>query len=236
LAELITYLQPVIDAARSGDPATHGGQLEEGVMTAPVRAEIEGTRLTDEEIQQTAMQLIVAGYETTSTAFLNGVHALCTHPEQRQRFEAADEHGVALAVEEILRFAGPQAGLLRTTNHDVQIAGCPIPKDAKVRAAFASANHDGTFTAAHEFRLDREPAEVRPHVAFGLSPHACIGAALARAELRIAFETLFRRLPGLDLDPHRAPVRNSSMLTISGFAELCVRWDPATVRPPHSAR
>jgi cytochrome P450 len=235
LTELFGYLQPLIDAARTGDPATHGGHLDEGVMTALVRAEIEGTRLTDEEIQQIAMQLIVAGYETTSTAFLNGVHTLCTHPEQRQRFEAADEHGVTQAVEEILRFAGPQAGLFRTTNHDVQIAGCPVPKDAKVRAAFASANHDeDTFTAAHEFRLDREPAEVRSHLAFGLGPHACIGAALARAELRIAFETLFRRLPGLDLDPNRAPVRNSSMLTITGFSELYVRWDPAAVRPPHS--
>src|SRR5258708_5985000 len=105
LTELFGYLQPLIDAARTGDRATHGGHLDEGVMTALVRAEIEGTRLTDEEIQQIAMQLIVAGYETTSTAFLNGLHTLCTHPEQRHRFEAAAAHGVTPAASDLSRLS-----------------------------------------------------------------------------------------------------------------------------------
>jgi cytochrome P450 len=160
----------------------------------------------------------------------NGVHALCGHPEQRARFEAAGPVRVKAAVEEMLRFAGPQAGLFRTAAGDVELGGCPLPKNAKVRAAFASANHDeGTFPDADTFDITRDPAELRAHLAFGLGPHACIGAALARAELAAAFETLFRRLPGLELDPDNPPERNTSKLTITGFTHLHLRWDPTRV-------
>jgi cytochrome P450 len=71
---------------------------------------------------------------------------------------------------------------------------------------------------------------VRRHVAFGRGPHVCIGAALARAELRIALSTLFRRLPDLELDPDGRARRNDSRLTITGFQELDVRWSPDQVR------
>jgi cytochrome P450 len=117
------------------------------------------------------MQLIVAGYETTSTAFVNGVHALCTHPEQRQRFEAADAQALKNAVEEILRYVGPQAGLFRTASRDLEIGGCPILKNAKIRVAFASANRDeDAFTAAHALHLDRDAAELRAHLAWARTP------------------------------------------------------------------
>jgi cytochrome P450 len=236
LYELFDYLQTLIDATRSAEASSHGDHVDEGVLTALVRAEHNKTRLTDDEIRQIAMQLIVAGYETTSTAFVNGVHALCTHPEQRQRFEAADTQALKNAVEEILRYVGPQAGLFRTAGRDLEIGGCPILKNAKIRVAFAFANRDeDAFTAAHALHLDRDAAELRAHLAFGLGPHACIGASLACAELRIAFETLFRRLPGLELDTDRAPVRNASMLTINGFSELHIRWDPNKVRPSLAA-
>ena len=231
LVAMFAYLQTLIDAIRTGESRADD-HLDNGVLAALVRAEHEGSRLTDYEVCQISMQVVVAGYETTSTALLNGVHALCTHPAQRRLFAAADAEGVAIAVEEILRFVGPQAGLFRTTVADTEIGGCPIPKDAKVRVAFASANlDDSVFDAADEFRVDRNPSEVRRHVAFGRGPHVCIGAALARAELRIALSTLFRRLPDLELDPNGRARRNDSRLTITGFQELDIRWSPDQVRP-----
>lgn len=230
LAEMFGYLQTLIDAIRSGASCAEE-HLSSGVLAALVRAEHEGSHLTDDEVCQIAMQIVVAGYETTSTALLNGVHALCTHPAQRDLFVNADSEGVALAIEEILRFVGPQAGLFRTAMADTEIGGCPIPKDGKVRVAFASANRDETvYQNAAEFHIDRSPAEVRRHVAFGKGPHVCIGAALARAELHIALATLFRRLPDLELDPEGQTVRNNSRLTITGFQAIDVRWSPECVR------
>lgn len=241
IMELFGYVQSLIDTVRTGearepDDTVRTGEaidpeLDEGVLAALVRAEYEGTRLTDDEIRWICLQLITAGYETTSTATANGVHLLCIHPDQRALFEAADPDGVKAAVEEIIRYASPLEGLFRTASRDVEIAGCPIPARSKIRAVYASANRDpGAFTDADEFKIDRDMAELRGHLGFGLGPHACIGAALARAELRIAFETLFRRLPGLELDPDRPPVRNE-ILIINGFKELHVRWDPSRVLP-----
>jgi hypothetical protein len=228
LTEMFRYLQTLIDAIRAGQAID---ELDHGVLAGMAHAEDEGARLSDEEICQVAMQLITAGFETTSTALANGTHALCTNPEQRARFEAADQAGVKAAVEEILRFAGPQAGLFRATSSNVELGGCPIPGNAKVRAAFASANHDESeFHRAGSFDITRAPAELRTHLAFGLGPHACIGAALARAELVAAFETLFRRLPGLQLDPDDPAERNTTKLTITGFTRLPIRWDPARVQ------
>ena len=242
IMELFGYVQSLIETVRTAggrepdDTVRAGSQdldplLDAGVLAALVRAEYEGTRLTDDEIRWICLQLITAGYETTSTATANGVHLLCTHPEQRALFEAADADGVKAAVEEIIRYASPLEGLFRTANADVVIGGCPIPANSKIRAVYASANRDpAAFADADRFRIDRDLAELRTHLGFGLGPHACIGAALARAELRIAFETLFRRLPGLELDPDRTPVRNE-ILIINGFKELHIRWDPSRVRP-----
>ncbi|HEY1970246.1 MAG TPA: cytochrome P450 [Pseudonocardia sp.] len=234
IMELFGYVQSLIEAVRSGEAASIGDNVDSGVLAEMVRAEYEGTRLTDEEIRWAVLQLITAGYETTSTATANGVFLLCTHPEQRARFEATDRDGAKRAVEEIIRYAAPLEGLFRTTNQDVEINGCPIAAGTKVRAVFASANRDeAQFTDAASFRIDRDPVELRSHLGFGQGPHACIGAALARAELRIAYETLFRRLPGLEIDPDRPPARNT-ILIINGFKELYIRWDPALVRPARS--
>jgi cytochrome P450 len=227
LQELFAYTQTLIDAVRSGTADTVSPDLAGGVLAGLVHAEVDGTRLTDDEIRLMLMQLITAGFETTSTATANGIYLLCTHPEQRALYEAGDAEGRRIAVEEIVRFASPLEGLFRTCNEDVTISGCPIPKGAKIRAVFASANRDDEqFAEAGAFRIDRDPAELRKHLGFGLGPHACIGAALARAELHIVFNTVFARLPGFELDMSRPPVR-STVLTINGFKELHIRWDPA---------
>ncbi len=155
---------------------------------------------------------------------------LATHPEERRKLEA-DPSLIDRAVEEILRFRSPLEGLFRTATTDTEVGGCPIPQGGKVRVVWASANRDDTqFQDADRFVVDRDPAELRKHVAFGLGPHSCLGAALARAELRIALSTLLRRLPGIDLDPDQRPVCNKA-LTINGYVRVPVRWDPSATRP-----
>jgi cytochrome P450 len=229
LSELFSYVQQLIDAIRAGEEDAIGPDLAEGVLAGLVHADVEGTRLNDDELRLAVMQLITAGFETTSTATANGIHLLCSHPQQRALFEAGDENVVRMAVEEIVRFMSPLEGLFRTTNHDVELGKCPIPAGAKIRAVFAAANRDEEqFTDAGSFRIDRDPAELRKHIGFGLGPHACIGAALARAELRIVLETLFRRLPGLWIDESKPPIR-SKALVINGLTELNIRWDPEKV-------
>ena len=230
MMEMFDYVQVLVNAIRSGRADTIGPELDTGVLADLVRAEYEGSSLSDEELKFFCLQLIVAGYETTSTATVNGVQLLCTHPDQRAKFEQADDMGVRTAVEEIVRYISPLEGMFRTTTQDTELDGCPIPKGSKVRCVYASANRDErAFTDPHRFDIERDHAELRVHLGFGQGPHTCIGAALARAELRIALETLFLRLPGLELDPEHTPVRNTAFI-INGFRELHVRWDPATVR------
>ncbi len=225
---LFGYVQSVIGAVRAGD-LDSVGISPDGVLASLVLAEDDGNKLTDEEIHWICLQLITAGYETTSTAAANGVYLLCSHPEQRKLFEHADEAGVKVAVEEILRYMAPLEGSFRTANHGVEISGCPIPENAKIRAVWASANHDSeVFSNPSEFRIDRDPTELRSHLAFGIGPHMCMGNSLARTELRAVLETLFRRFPGLELDPDRPAVRNDALL-INGFSEVHLRWDPSRV-------
>jgi cytochrome P450 len=230
LGDLFECVADLIAAIRAGTEAEIDPALSEGVLAALVRAEVDGTTLLDEEILFMTMQLVTAGYETTSTAIASGIYLLCTHPEQRAIVEA-DPEMYKPAVEEILRFMSPLEGLFRTTAEDVELGGCPVPHGSKVRACFAAANRDGRkFQDADKFDILRDPEELKGHLAFGHGPHACIGASLARMELRRALETVFRRLPGLELDPDRPPTRNTA-LVINGFRDVHVRWDPSRVQP-----
>jgi cytochrome P450 len=107
LVDMFAYLQTLIDAVSVGASCADN-HLDNGVLGALVRAEHEGSRLTDYEVCQISMQVVVAGYETTSTALVNGVHALCTHPAQRRLFAAADTEGVALAARRSCAMQGPR--------------------------------------------------------------------------------------------------------------------------------
>jgi hypothetical protein len=228
IQELFGYLATEVDERRR--ILAEGGQPPEDVLTALVTSEYNGSYFSDEEIFWASLQLITAGFETTSSATGNAVVLLCSNPEERRKLES-DPSLIDGAVEEILRYRSPLEGLFRTTTADVEVGGCPIPKGAKVRVVWASANRDDTqFSDADRFVVDRDPAELRKHVAFGLGPHACVGAALARAELRIALATLLRRLPDLDLDPDNPPLRNRA-LTINGYVRVPVRWDPSATQP-----
>lgn len=181
--------------ARSRDP-------QDDLMSALVRAEVDGKRLDRDELLGFCFLLVVAGNDTTTNLILNGAHLLACHPDQ-QAAVAADPALLAGAIEEMLRYESPTQALPRTTTRPLTLHGTTIPARERVLLLWAAANHDEREFADPE-RFD----VVRPidrHLAFGHGVHHCLGAALARLEARVAFEELLHRHPAYSLagEPER---------------------------------
>jgi cytochrome P450 len=226
--ELFAYLKPELEARRARHAA--GEELPVNVVNALLTAEDEGNTFTDEEILMGAHQFLTAGFESTATGMGNGLFRLFEHPDQRAKLEA-DWSLLDNAVEEILRYDAPVEGTFRTTTKPVTINGVDLPAGAKVRVVYASANRDADrFENPDEFRIDRPISDLRGHVTFATGPHACLGSALARTEIRVAVETVLKRLPGIGLDPENPPKR-SDALTVNGFLTIPVKWDASAVLP-----
>ncbi|MBM3677968.1 MAG: cytochrome P450, partial [Actinobacteria bacterium] len=174
-----------------------------------VSALVEAADALDEPLPEAAVlglpfDLVVAGHVTVTRAIGNAVLFLLESPEVAARVATGGD-GVARVVEEILRLESPAQGLFRTVVRDVEVGGVPIPAGAKVMVHFGSANRDDVFADAERFDPDR--ADLTQHLAFGKGLHFCIGAPLARLQLRVALPMLLARLRGLALDPERPPVR-----------------------------
>jgi cytochrome P450 len=151
--------------------------------------------LSMEELQDLMQQMITGGFETTTAALGTGMMLLLQHPEQLAMLRA-DRSMMRNFVEESLRFDSPVSGLWRSTTCPVSIAGTEIPQGAMVMVRYASANRDeAVFANADSFDITR--SDVGQHLAFGFGNHFCLGAALARAELEIAFGVLLDRLDDL---------------------------------------
>jgi cytochrome P450 len=154
-----------------------------------------GADLTTDELIGMAELLLVAGHETTSNMLGLGTLALLQHPDQLELVRD-DPAAVAPAVEELLRWLGiVHSGIPRNTTQDVELGGVAIPADSLVILALAAANRDPRFHDDGD-RLD-VARDAAGHVAFGHGLHHCLGAPLARMEMRIAFPALLRRFPGL---------------------------------------
>ena len=226
--ELFAYLKPELEARRARHAA--GEELPVNVVNALLTAEDEGNTFTDEEILMGAHQFLTAGFESTATGMGNGLYRLFQHPDQRAKLEA-DWSLLDNAVEEILRYDAPVEGTFRTTTKPVTINGVDLPAGAKVRVVYASANRDADrFENPDEFRIDRPISDLRGHVTFATGPHACLGSALARTEIRVAVETVLTLLPGIDLDSEQTPKR-SDALTVNGFLTIPAKWDPSATLP-----
>lgn len=164
----------------------------EDLMSALLAAEIEGERLSDEEILGFCYQLIVAGNDTTTSLIGNGVVLLARHPEQ-QALLAKEPERIPNAVEEVLRFEPPAQALPRRTRKPFTLHGRTVPEDERVLLVWAAANRDEReFEAPERFDVTRK---VTRHLAFGHGIHFCLGASLARVEARVAFEELLARHP-----------------------------------------
>jgi cytochrome P450 len=181
-----------------------------------------GGDLSTDELIGIAQLLLIAGHETTSNMLGLGTLALLRHPEQLAVVRD-DPSAVGRAVEELLRFLGiVHSGIPRTTTEDVEIGGVVIPADSLVLLALAAANRDpGLLAGADRLDVTRDAGG---HLAFGHGVHHCLGAPLARMEMRIAFPALLRRFPRLALAVPFEDVGFRAFHFIYGLQSLPVTW------------
>ena len=175
------------------------------VMTALVQAEIDGKGLTDEEIGAFMVLLSVAGNDTTRNTTSSAMRALCEHPEQRSYLTEDPDRRLGPAIEEFIRWATPVMQFRRTATRDVELHGEIIREGDKVALLYVSANRDeAVFAEPWRFDVTREPND---HLGFGGGgPHYCLGARLAKTQLRTIFTQLLTRLPTLEVgEPEYIP-------------------------------
>ena len=182
-SDIVRYLAEMI-AARRAAPT-------EDLLSALVCSEVDGERLTDEEIVGFFQLLLSAATETTTNLVSNAMLCLMDHPDQLARLRA-DRDAVGTAIEEVVRFRSPGQIMFRQTMCEVKLHDRTIPADRFVLLMIGSANRDPAyFSNAHCFDVTRAP---NPHLAFGHGIHSCLGAALARAEARVALPQLLAHL------------------------------------------
>lgn len=211
--ELVEFLTPLM-AARKAEPC---GDLLSKLM----HAEVEGARLTDEEVLGFLRLLLPAGAETTYRLTGSCLYALLRHPEVYERVRA-DRGAIDRLIQETLRWESPVQFVSREATEDIEIAGTPIPAGALLSVTVGSANRDERHYADPDrFDLDRKNDD---HLAFGFGAHFCAGSHLALLEARTALNALLDRLPNLRLDP-------AQECTVVGLAfrspnRLPVRFEP----------
>jgi cytochrome P450 len=192
-----------------------------GLVNALTTAEVDGDRLTEEEVVANVIVTMVGGQETTTNLIGNGLLTLMRHPEEMERLRA-DPALVPSAVEELLRYESPSQHTARLAPADLTLGGKDIGQGQAVIAVMGAANRDPARFPDPD-RLDLARTDNR-HVAFGWASHFCFGAPLARMEGQIALETMLRRLP--DLQPAPVPVAWRPNLGLRGLDALPVRFRP----------
>jgi pimeloyl-[acyl-carrier protein] synthase len=169
---------------------------QDDLLTILVHAEDEGDRLTEEELYATANVLMVAGHETTTNLIGNGLLALLRHPDELRRLHR-EPALIPQAIEEMLRYDSPVQLVTRLVHEDMAVGGKTLRQGQLVHLMLGAANRDPQhFTDPDRLDLTRTPDK---HLAYGQGIHYCLGAALARLEGHVAFETLLRRMPELRL-------------------------------------
>jgi cholest-4-en-3-one 26-monooxygenase len=209
--ELSRYFLDLANARRS--------RPSDDLVSRLVEADVDGERLSDGDVLALAILLFIAGSETTMNAISGGLLALIEHPDERRRLEGE----TALwprAVEEILRWVSPVLdGMVRTALEDIHVGGVRIEAGDKVTLWYPSANRDeDVFSEPFDFDVGREP---NPHLAFGAGWHFCLGASLARLEIRVVLKTVLRRLRDIEID---GPITRLRSNVASGIEHMPVRY------------
>jgi cytochrome P450 len=170
---------------------------QDDLMSALIDAELEGRKLTQEELLGFCFVLVVAGNDTTTNLIANGAVLLAEHPEQR-RLLAEDPSLLDGAIEEMLRYESPAQALPRRLTRDATLHGVTLREGEQVFLLFGAANRDEReFEHPDHFDVRRR---IKRHLAFGQGLHFCLGKSLARLEARVAFEELLARAPDYALD------------------------------------
>jgi len=229
--EYSTYVTEIIEDRRQ-HPKDDLVSTLTGAKDAGVLATFETTRLASDEISQHHLSLandelimllvilMVAGNETTRNGISGGMQLLIENPGERQKL-IDDPSRIRVAVEEMVRMVSPVQSFGRTLTRDTELRGRAMKKGQQVLLLYPSANHDAdVFEDPDRFRIDRNPH----HLGFGLGNHFCLGANLARMEMRVAFEELLRRLPDMEY-ADGGPVIQPSAL-VRTCARMNVRYTP----------
>lgn len=190
-----------------------------------VNAEVDGQRMSDDEIVFETLLILIGGDETTRHTLSGGTEQLLRHPDQWQRL-TADPTLVPGAVEEMLRWTSPVKNMCRTLMADTDFHGTALRAGEKIMLLFESANFDEkVFTDPEDFRIDRAP---NSHLAFGFGTHFCLGNQLARLELTTMVRAVLKRMPDLRLAPDvgdsALPLRPANF--VSGLEAMPVVFTP----------
>jgi cholest-4-en-3-one 26-monooxygenase len=197
---------------------------KDDLVSVLMQAEVDGERLSRADFSSFFMLLLVAGNETTRNLISGGMLALIEHPEERARL-LADRSLLPSAIEEMLRWVSPVNVFRRTATRDTEIRGQKIREGEKVALFYSSANRDEeAFENPERFDITRDPND---HLAFGIGPHFCLGANLARLEIRVMFEELLQRLPDVELDGEPERLRS---YFLNGIKRMPVRYPPTRLR------
>ncbi len=213
--EMSVYLEEMIAQRRSAP--------RDDLLTRLIEAEVDGQRLTHDEILGFFQLLVVGGQETTANLISNAVLCLVENPDQLRRLRA-DPGLLPSAIEEVLRYRTPFLWLMRTPSRDVTMHGQVLPAGTLVLPMLGSANRDpGVFPDPARFDVSRDP---NPHIAFGHGVHACLGAALSRLEARIALTDLLSRMRTIER-ANDEPWEPRRALNVHGPTHLSIRFEPS---------
>lgn len=231
-AEYTTYIREILDDRRANPRddlasilvgADNDGVLEKNVerRTGIQAAE---TDVPIDELVMFMVLLLVAGNETTRNGISGGMQTLIENPGARQRL-IDDPSLIPQAVEEMLRWVTPIRTFSRTAVEDTELGDKKIRKGEKVLMVYSSANHDRReFASPEVFDIDRNPH----HLAFGIGNHFCLGANLARMEMRVAFSELLRRLPDMEYATNGPELEPSSL--VRTCKRMVVKYTPEASR------
>ena len=182
--------------------------------------QIDGKPLPDVELMSYYVIIAAAGHDTTSSAMSGGMQALIDHPDALVRLQK-DPDLITTAVDEMIRWVSPVRHFLRTAQDDTEIGGTKIAKGELVYLSYLAANRDPqVFADPHRFDVGRHNAD--RHVAFGFGAHFCLGAQLARMEMRTLFRDLVPRLRSVEL---AGQPRSMKTIFVGGTNSLPIRYD-----------